>query len=634
VKNPQNNSRNPYQRYGIIGVGILLLGALGSIFIQSQKQHLIIAAGNKSGESYIISQAIAKVVDEKSNIAIEVCTTDGTEENIKLLREGKVDLATSQGDYATEQLDDNTSQQPSLAKQAQNSDPKSCINKGLTSDKKSIPQTVAILYQDFFQVFVKDPKIQKFADLKNKYFIVDVPVQGGQGWSFLKVAEHYGLQKGKNFDFRDLSSTNQDFCTGTVDVVFRVRALGNQDIHNLIEKNCGKLLPLTQAAAMKIQHPSFKPDTIPAGTYKSEPPVPDEKGLDTVAISRLLLASDRVPPEIIGAITKVTLENRQEIVKAIDIVQEQDTFADNKKYDYQYVKPFISSISSPLKNTDNTSNSIQIHPGALAYYNHDSDLWKKINDNGNVLNFLIALVAVSPLASAIFLGLLNTPKRERIDNYINSVVKLIDDGKRCEDKKIQLDHIFNQVADELTKGRISQESFRTFNEAYKTTREALERKKQLAVAAQEISRKNTADRYINKAIELMNQGADLESRQASLDETFNIAAKALLDEEISQESFRTFNEAYKTTRESIERERQLSQAKKVQVQRETAERYINQVVQLLQDQTTDKSTLHQQLDAILQYVATNLTQEKISEESFRTFVEAYKTTRDAIDRRS
>ncbi len=635
VTNP-NNSSQQYRRYGRIGfISILLFGAFfGLTFVQSQQQHLIIAVGKKSGESYIISQALSHVIKSKSNIDIEVCTTDGTEENIKLLREGKVDLATSQADYATEQLEEISQQPNSLAKKAQKSDPKICQDKGLTSEAKGIPQTVAVLYQDFFHIFVKDTKIQKFADLKNKYFLVDVPAQGGQGWSFLKVAEHYGLQKGINFDFADLSNVNKDFCPQTADVVFRVRALGNQDIHNLVEKNCGKLLPITQAAAMKIQHPSFKLDTIPVGTYKSDPPIPDEKGLETVAISRLLLASDRVPQGTIESITKITLENRQEILRAIDKVQSDDTFTDNKKYDYQYVKPLISSISSPLNNTDNISNSIQIHPGALAYYNHDSDLWKKINENGNVLNFLIALVAVSPLASAIILGLLNTRKRERIENHINSVVKLIDNGKNFDEQKLQLDNIFNQAADDLTKGRISQESFRTFNEAFKTIREALERKKQLGIAAQEISRKNTADEYINKAIALMNQGADLELRQAILDETFNKAAKALTAETISQESFRTFNEAYKTTRESIERERQLAQARKAQAQREISEKYIHQVVQLLQDQTENKSTLHQQLDTILQDVAASLTQEKISEESFRTFVEAYKTTRDAIDRRS
>ncbi|GAA6623822.1 hypothetical protein [Scytonema sp. NUACC26] len=46
---------------------------------------------------------------------------------------------------------------------------------------------------------------------------------------------------------------------------------------------------------------------------------------------------------------------------------------------------------------------------------------------------------------------------------------------------------------------------------------------------------------------------NLANAQQQLDEIFMKAAKALVEEQISQESFRTFNEAYKTVREVLER---------------------------------------------------------------------------------
>lgn len=149
----------------------------------------------------------------------------------------------------------------------------------------------------------------------------------------------------------------------------------------------------------------------------------------------------------------------------------------------------------------------------------------------------------------------------------------------------------------------------------------------------ESSRKNEADEYIQSAINLMkaNSGS-LESNQKQLDEIFKKAADALIDERISQESFRTFNEAYKTSREAIEREREFNQEQIEQKQRELSASYIKAIVELLRNSHISKDVLQQKVDAILKEVAEKLVVEEISQESFRTFIEAYKTTRDAIER--
>ncbi|WP_235656156.1 hypothetical protein [Fischerella thermalis] len=125
----------------------------------------------------------------------------------------------------------------------------------------------------------------------------------------------------------------------------------------------------------------------------------------------------------------------------------------------------------------------------------------------------------------------------------------------------------------------------------------------------------------------------LEDRQKQLDNTFKNAAQALITERISQESFRTFNEAYKTTREAIEREKEISYQEIEQKQREISAEYIKAVVALLQDKTISKDLLQKELDQILEQVASDLIGENISQESYRTFVEAYKTTRDVIERK-
>ncbi|MFM7406663.1 MAG: hypothetical protein ACKO3K_08375 [Cuspidothrix sp.] len=127
----------------------------------------------------------------------------------------------------------------------------------------------------------------------------------------------------------------------------------------------------------------------------------------------------------------------------------------------------------------------------------------------------------------------------------------------------------------------------------------------------------------------------LEERQKMLDETFNKAAKALVDEKISQESFRTFNEAYKNSREAIERDKQVPQQAIEKIQRDNAAKYIKIVVKLLQyrqqNQKNHNVLIQEKLDKILEQVVSDLVLENISQESFRTFIEAYKATRDSIE---
>ncbi|MBD2775916.1 TAXI family TRAP transporter solute-binding subunit [Iningainema tapete] len=525
---------DPLSKFIFISLGFtsisLALLIISNIVIRVTGPELILAAGDKEGESYIISEAIKKVVEQKSNIKIKVEPTGGTAENIQKLEQGEVALATAQADVLAEEMDvisprKYNSQQPI----------------------KAAPQTVAVLYKDLFQLVVRDANIKQFVQLKGKN--IALPTQGGQYKSFQKVAEHYGLVRedkktldltvtGANNGSYNDSQAEQDFQLGIADALFRVRALGNRGISTLVQEKDGRLVAIAQAEAMKVKHPAFERAIIPEGTYRGAQPVP-ERDLSTVAVSRLLVASDKVDKGVIQEITSIIFENRQEIAKAIS-------------NQHPEVKPLVASISQPSSNTS-ASGIPPIHPGAIAYYDQDKPSF--IQQNADFLALILTVILL--------------------------IVSWI-------------------------------------------------RQFRLWVAN---SRKENADTYINAAINLMTgQRQNLDSRQLALDIVFTDAASALVKERISQESFRTFNEAYKTTREAIERERQLEQQKIEQEQKVLSADYINEVVTLLQTSKHNKDLLLQQLDRVLQKVAKDLIDKKISQESFRTFIEAYKTTRDAIER--
>ncbi len=510
-------SQDSLTKLVLLSLGCVSIGLVAAVTWQLVSRNMVyrltLVAGNRDGESYILSKALEKVVEENQpHIQIDVMETGGTAENIKLIEEDKTDLATAQADVPAG---------PSA-------------------------RNVAVLYQDLFQLVVKEnSQINEFVKLKGKR--IGLPRSGGQYRSFLDIANHYGLQE-KDFTFvgENEQQANNAFRQNRVDAVFRVRAPGNKTILELVQQHQGRILPIDQAAAMRIKFPAFEPATLPKGAYKGSNPTVPGRDLQTVGVQRLLLAHENVDTRIILEITSILDVHRQELADAI-----ANEFTD--------VKPLVASINRP---TTIGGTGIPIHPGAIAYYERDEPSFVQQN-----ADYLALILTVALLLSSWLWQLKSWMQRRN---------------------------------------------------------------------------KNEADQYIESAINLMNDSLGaVEFRQQLLDETFNTAAKALIQERISQESFRTFNEAYKTTRESIERERQLAEQaikKQKQIvqqkQRDVSANYIKAAVELLADRQRSQDLILQELDQILETAATNLIDENISQESFRTFIEAYKTTRDAIERKS
>ncbi|GAA6621921.1 TAXI family TRAP transporter solute-binding subunit [Scytonema sp. NUACC26] len=518
---------DPLSKFVFISLGLfstgLLTFSLWRLAGRLTAPEIILAAGDTEGESYIISQAIEKVVESRSNIKITVRETGGTSQSLEMLKIGQVQMAAAQADVASEEMDVSTRKTKPSKSEGKNA--------GL--------RTVAVLYQDLFQLVVRDPSIKEFTQLRGK--IVALPAQGGQYKSFQKIAKHYGLTdititgnlKGQQ-DYND-TKAEKDFESGRANALFRVRAVGNRGIATLVENYDGRLVAIPQAEAMKIKHPAFESTTIPQGAYRGNPAVPD-KDLPTVAVSRLLVASDTVDKSVIREITGIIFENRQAIADAVS-------------QEHPEVKPLIANIKDPRESK--SAGLPPLHPGALAFYERNQRSFVQENADYLALILTVILLALSWI--------------RQVKSWMES------------------------------------------------------------------SRKNEADEYIQSAINLMKASAgNLENNQKQLDEIFKKAADALIDERISQESFRTFNEAYKTSREAIEREREFNQEQIEQKQRELSASYIKAIVELLRNSNVSKDILQQKVDTILKEVAEKLVIEEISQESFRTFIEAYKTTRDAI----
>ncbi|MDX2216689.1 MAG: TAXI family TRAP transporter solute-binding subunit [Oculatellaceae cyanobacterium bins.114] len=500
---------------------ILLLACLIAAFFSiawvvltgSQVRELTLAAGDPEGESYILSQAIAQVITANNpKLHVTVISTSGSDENLKLLENGKVNLATAQADVPA----------------------------------GSSARAIAVLYRDLFQLVVRqDAGVHQFTDLLNR--IILLQPNSGEFYSFMELATHYGFSL-ESFQLNFVSNQQADelFRQKKADALFRVRTLNNDYITRVVQQAQGQLLPIEQAEALRVHHPTLESAVIPKGVYQGNPAIPSTN-LPTIAVPRLLLTSTRLDNATVREIAQILGEHRREIANALP-----DEHAE--------IRPLVTNFKRP---SPTAGTGIPQHPGAIAYYERDRPTLFS-----TTMAFLIKnaglFIAISTLPAGSLIGLWEWWQRlkqradERkilADQYIRDAIQNMDveinlhprlRQKQLQEKQNTLEQVFNQAADALVRENISQESFRTFNEAYKTTREVLERCMDLA--SEELS-----EQYIKQLVDLLqNPPEDVTTTQEKLSDILKQVETSLIDKEISQESFRTFIEAYKTTRDILQ----------------------------------------------------------------------------------
>ncbi len=542
----QSFTRYRVEKYFLSGFGVFIfLFVIGFAIVQVQRNlfsyKIILTAGKKTGESYILSKALARVAQKHTNIRIDVCETDGTGDNIKSLKgESLITKAECLSGESTKNL------------KAHLGTAQADIYPG--SDARVLTN----LYQDHFHLLVNPKKIslpQKIKDftiasLQNK--TVETPKGGGQRKSFEKIAnKHFKI----HFYFIDSKPENAD-------AIFRVRVLGNEQIRRLIGSGW-KLVPIKQVDAIQqTKYPAYSPSKIPHGVYQGSPAAP-EVDLETIAVQRTLLARKDVPNWVVEKIVTILSENRQEIKEEIKVIA-KERYGSKKTFDPETIYPLVNRFERPKNNSN-----VQIHKGALSYYDRNNPSF--IQENADYLALLLTLVLLTGswlLRIKIWRDrYMKSEANEKVDRYIDEVVKqmklnsqnqavysTVDElTQSLEDlfgRQEKLNQEFQKASYSLDIEEISQSGFRVFSEAYKSARETIEQ------AVEDCQRKIVSS-YVNQLKELLNRldrGEKPNLLLIDLDRIRNEAADTLLQERIfSRQSFRTFVDAYNFVRDAIER---------------------------------------------------------------------------------
>ena len=390
-------------------VALFVLGALGAgLWLRESvvDQRVTIAAGPREGEAYALAVAIAEVARRHHpELRVEVVETPGSATNMTLLDEGRVELATVQAD----------------------------AHMGRSA------RMIAILYPDLFQLIVRaDSEIHRVADLAG-HRVALPPHESGQYESFWFVAEHYDLTSADLLALpMSAGSAGWALADGAVDAVFRVRAPANPAILSLIATTPTRLVPIEQASAMQLKQPALEPGVIPTGSYHGYPPLP-ESDLPTVAVRRLLIASESLHDDIAAKMTGILFERRRELINLTTLA---------------------GFITPP---NPGGGTFIPLHPGAQRYYDRDRPSFFQQNAES------IALFVT--LAALMFSGLLqlgSRRKKRRIDRYNQEVLHL---GARAsetnslegiESCRSRLFELAAGVVDDAEVGLISPDGFNFF----------------------------------------------------------------------------------------------------------------------------------------------------------------------------
>ncbi|MBF2067779.1 MAG: TAXI family TRAP transporter solute-binding subunit [Calothrix sp. C42_A2020_038] len=402
------------QRAAPFGIGLIVV--LGAVWYWNQPKCLRAAVGREGGDSHNFAILMRKYLpiysDNKICLVIVGNSvgskgekqTDGTQENLEMLYKKEADLAVAQADIL---IMKNLPSLLSINGKPWNPPPPKQLN---------YSQLVSFLFPDMYQLVVRnDSGIKRASDLSDKRVAMP-PREGGQIESFAFLMQYYGLIKTNQqlVKMVDVGRSNKEIKNALcqqkqIDAVFYVRAIDNDNIREIL-KECGRLVPIDQAAAITIKNPYLQEAEIPEGAYQGgNNPIPgngaDQQKLLTVSTPRLLLAHEDIDKDIIRTLVRILYEHRQEFIKEM---------------------PLIANMAPP----DEMKGGIglPIHPGAQAYYDREKPSW--LEKYAESMGFIISMASIGLSGFLWLTQRFEQIRKNKADDYIREV-KVLMDAEDC-----------------------------------------------------------------------------------------------------------------------------------------------------------------------------------------------------------
>jgi len=311
-----------------LALGVLTQVAFAPQALAQKQQFLALSTSSVGGTWYPLGGAMAALISRKNpQLNINVESSGGTVDNLKLMKNGKVELAYSTADQAF------------LAFRGEGSfDTKIDNIRGLLGGHAIIWQLVTL----------KDRGINSIYDLKGKR--VSLGAAGSIGNSIGQtVIEAHGLKMNQDWkpEFIGHAQGAGALRDGQIDAVLIIGSVptGNiTDITSTYGENAVFLMPDPKVfQKVNAERPYWSPAKIRGGAYKGH----DKDIPGSLAVSTILIADKSLPDDTAYAIVKTLLENNAELTKAHNLGNEWT--AENATNGIKGVIPFHPGAEKYLK---------------------------------------------------------------------------------------------------------------------------------------------------------------------------------------------------------------------------------------------------------------------------------------------
>ncbi|MDQ6858685.1 MAG: TAXI family TRAP transporter solute-binding subunit [Chloroflexota bacterium] len=289
-----------------------------------------IVTGGTGGVYIVYGAGLADVLSKKMKVAASAQTTPASVDNMKLIRDGKADLAFTLADTAYDAINGK--------------------NRFAPPEAKVDAKTIAVMYSNYMHLVAKaSAGINTVADLKGKRVSIGAAGSGTETKA-VRILEAYGMNATTDIQPQRLAAQDSADALrdSKIDAFFFDGGLPTSAVTDIANSTAVKLIDQTDAIAkMNAKYGNFYfAAKIPKGTYKG-----NDTDIVTAGVANLLVVPASFDAAFVKAILTAMFDNQPDLV----LVHPE---AKNLKLD-----------------TATQGSPIDFHPGAIDFYKAKG-VWK------------------------------------------------------------------------------------------------------------------------------------------------------------------------------------------------------------------------------------------------------------------
>jgi len=290
---------------------------------------LNIVTGGTGGVYIVYGAGLADMLTKRLKVAASAQSTPASVDNMKLIRDGKADLAFTLADTAFDAINGK--------------------NRFAPPEGKVDAKAIAVMYSNYMHLVAKaSGGINTVTDLKGKRVSIGAAGSGTETKA-IRILEAYGLNATTDINPQRLAAQDSADALrdNKLDAFFFDGGLPTSAVADLANSTAIKLIDQSDAIAkMNSKYGNFYfPAKIPKGTYKNDADVV------TAGVANLLVVPSSFDPALVKAILTAM-------------------------FDYQADLVLVHPEAKNLKlDTATQGSSIDFHPGAIEFYKAKG-VWK------------------------------------------------------------------------------------------------------------------------------------------------------------------------------------------------------------------------------------------------------------------